>query len=714
MKRFLVLFSSLLLGCIFQVSAREGMWLPPLLSGQAAAMRSAGLQIPVSELYNERGTGLNEAVVRFGGGCTGELISGNGLLLTNHHCGYGTVQGLSSAANDYFARGFWAMKPGEEIPCPGLTVAIVRRMENVTDVILNGLPDALPETTRDSIISQRIRNLEASYRNSNLGLEPSVSAYYNGNQYWVSLMEVFRDIRLVGFPPNGIGQFGGDADNWMWPRHTGDFSMFRVYAGADNKPADYNRSNKPFKPRRFLTLNAKGVKEGDFTMVYGFPGATQEYLAATQIAQIADITDPIRIEARSARLAAWTQHMQANRNVFLQYTSKRAGVANGWKKWQGEVQGLKAANVVAKRRETENRFQYWTQSDTSLPYADDVLSRINANINEANRVLPAEIYFQEAVLGVELIARGAVLDRMATALQTTDPAKELQKAVAGWEGFYKNYDSGTDQAVFDKLMPLFFSRVPEAFIPDVFRSQLARYHGNFREWSAELYSQSIAAGRNRFEAFLKEATPASLSQLQADPALQLYRAAMQTRRTAIAPVLAAAQQRLTTLSRLHRKAQIAADSAAIAYPDANSTLRLAYGQVKGIDPDGPAPYSYQTFLSEAIAKDNPQVAEFQVPQKLKTLYASRDFGRWGNKTNVPVAFIADNHTTGGNSGSPVLNTKGELIGTNFDRIWEGTMSDLYFDPSRSRNISLDIRYTLFVIEKFGGAGWLLNEMKIVR
>ncbi len=710
-RSFFALLALLFAG-ILPLAAREGMWLPPHLGAQAAALRAAGLKLPVSALYNEDGTGLNNAVVLFGRGCTGEMISGEGLVLTNHHCGYGSVQGLSSAAKDYFAAGFWALNRQGEIPAPGLTVTFVRRMEEVTKNILAGLPDTMAESERDTIIARRIRNLEKGYRETDPGLEASIKPFFEGNQYWVTLSETFRDVRLVGFPPNGIGTFGGDTDNWMWPRHTGDFSLFRVYAGTGNKPADYSASNKPYKPKKFFSLNAGGYKEGDFTMVYGFPGSTQEYLSAAQVAQIADVVDPIRIEVRNARLAAWTAEMQANRNVFLKYTSKRAGVANGWKKWQGEVLGLREANVVARRREAENTFQNWAARDTAYPFADDLLAQIQANVAASNKALAAQLYFSEAVFGVELITRGAVLERMVAALRSTDPQAALKSAVAGWEGFYKNYDPATDRAVFDTLMPLFFRKAPE-YVPPYYRSELTQWRGNFSSWSRSVFSNSIAADSASFAKFLSTASPANLNQLQNDPALLLYRAAQEVRREQVLPVLVATTNRLETLNRLYMKAQLAANPTRNFYPDANLTLRLAWGKVRGIDPEGPAPYSFQTNLNEVIAKDNPAVTEFQVPQKLKNLYAGRDFGKWGVKSTVPVAFIADNHTTGGNSGSPVLNARGELIGTNFDRIWEGTMSDLQFDESRSRNISLDIRYTLFVIEKFGGAGWLLKEMKIV-
>jgi hypothetical protein len=713
MHRVFPLASLFLLLSTNNSHAKEGMWLPPTLSSRAADLRNSGLQIPVDALYNNEGTGLNNAVVLFGKGCTGEMISPQGLVLTNHHCGYGTVQGLSTAAKDYFANGFWAMNRSQEIPCPGLTVTFVRKMENVTAKVLVDVADTLGDDARDSIIAVRVRGLEKGYRYAYPGLEASIKPYYNGNQYWVSVTETFRDVRLVGFPPNGIGQFGGDTDNWMWPRHTGDFSMFRVYSGKDNKPADYATGNIPYKPKKYFTINAKGYKEGDFTMVYGFPGTTQEYLAASQIDQVANIVDPVRIEVRTARLAAWTKRMTADRNVFLQYTSKRAGVANGWKKWQGELQGLKEANVVSHRRDRESQYQSWAAADETLPYADAVLSRIQANTAASDSALKAELYFQEAVMGIELLSRGAVLDRIMTALKGSGDAKALATAAGDWEGFYKNYDPETDRQVFDTLMPLFVRRAP-GYVPLVFRQQLIRHDGDYSSWSRYLYANSIAADRERFATFLKSATRADMARLQADPVLQLYRSVQEARRTRIAPVLAQSQDRLETLSRLYMKAQMQADTLRTFYPDANLTLRLAYGQIKGIDPQGPAGYSYQTNLDEAIAKNNPNVAEFAVPEKLKTLYAKKDYGRWKVGNSVPIAFIADNHTTGGNSGSPVLNARGELIGTNFDRIWEGTMSDLQFDPTRSRNISLDVRYTLFIIEKFGGAGWLLNEMNIIR
>ncbi len=697
----------------FSLSAKEGMWLPPLLKAREADMRGMGLEIPVDMLYNNEGTGLNNAVVLFGRGCTGEVISSKGLILTNHHCGYGTVQGLSSKEHDYFAHGFWAQNMEEEIPCPGLTVTFIRRMENVTDKILSGLPDTLNEDSRKLIIPVRIANLEKAYKHVT-GLDATIKPYYNGNQYWITLSETFRDVRLVGFPPNGIGTFGGDTDNWMWPRHTGDFSMFRVYAGKDNKPADYSKENKAYRPVKYFTINAGGYKEGDFTMVYGFPGTTMEYISSYQLNQVYSLIDPIRIETRTRKLNVWNKAMADSRDVFLKYTSKKAHVANGWKKWQGEVRGLRINDVPAKKQAYERKFQGWAAQDETMPYLDDLLAEIAAKAEAANGNIQTDEYIKEAVLGIELIQQAHVLNDMLLACRAGISGQALEdtltKIAAGAKGFYKNYDAATDKKVFTVLMPLFFEKCTTSIPPD-FAQQYAEHGRDFSTWANYVF-RSGAADENKLNALAHTTNPSDSLIIVGDPAWQLYNAITTLRRQKILPGLAKYYEGIGTLNRLYMKGQMELDNTRSFYPDANLTLRLTYGKIDGIDPDGPAGYSYQTNLDGVIAKDNPDVEEFKAPEKLKDLYNAKDYGQWAVNNTVPVAFIASNHTSGGNSGSPVLNAKGELIGTNFDRIWEGTMSDLYFDPNLCRNISLDIRYTLFLIDKFGNAGWLLKEMNI--
>ncbi len=696
--------------------AKEGMWIPATLKDHEKEMKSMGLQIPIDQLYNASGTGLNNAIVLFGRGCTGEIISASGLILTNHHCGYGSAQGLSTAENDYFANGFWAPNMQGELPCKGLTVTFIRRMENVSQQILEGLKDTMRDSFRDTVISLRIAALEKEFR-TKTGMDASIKPYFDGNQYWVAITETYRDIRLVGFPPNGIGAFGGDVENWIWPRHTGDFSIFRVYAGGDNRPADYAGSNKPYKAEEFFKINTSGYKEGDFTMVYGFPGTTREYISSYELSQVYNVTDPISIEARNRRLDIWTKHMGWTRSNFLKYTSKRAGVANGWKKWQGELLGLKANDVVGKKQAYERTFQQWADTCKAVPYAKDILPQMRTAAEIATPILTQEQYIKEGVLGIEIVQQGAAFDNVMACFRlglSQDALRDtLTKLVTGMEGFYKNYDPKTDQDVFISLMVLYFNKCT-SWIPDEFKDQYRAHDQDVNVWAADVFKRSMLTSMAPLKEFATNAKPGDSTKLQADPAWRLYNAIATIRKQKITPVLKDYISRMRYLDRLYTNAQMQEYKNKTFYPDANLTLRLTYGQVKGLDPEGPAPYSFQTNLKEVVALDDTASDIFRVPKKLKELYAAKDYGRWGVNGTMPVAFVASNHTSGGNSGSPVLNAKGELIGTNFDRAYEGTMSDYYFDPTRCRNISVDIRYTLFIIDKFGGAGWLIDEMNIVK
>ncbi len=693
--------------------AKKGMWMPPLLESQEKDMRSRGLEIPIERLYNEDGTSLNNAIVLFGRGCTGEIISSKGLILTNHHCGYGTVQGLSSKEKDYFANGFWAMNHQEELPCLGLTVTFIRKMENVTDRIIVGLADTLNDKYRDSIINIRIKNLVKGYEYTTK-YDAAIKPYFYGNQYWVILSETYRDIRLVGFPPNGIGVFGGDTDNWMWPRHTGDFSMFRIYAGADNKPADYSKDNKPYQTKNFLTINTSGYKEGDFTMVYGFPGYTQEYISSYQLGHIYNIIDPVRIEARTILLDTWAKNMERSRDVYLKYTSKHKRVANGWKKWQGEVRGLRLNNVMESKVNYELKFQGWASSDETMPFADDLLPHIGAISLAADDPIRADQYIREAVLAIEIIRQGRALNSMLNVLNSGLDENQIKdslgKLANRWNGFYKNYDVATDKDVFQALMPLFFEKCNN-YVPELYKDQFNRYGKDYSRWANYVFS-SIITDQSKIKSLGTGSAEEAKKKILTDPAWQLYVAVSNVHKTQVQPTLSNYKDKMSYLNRLYMKAQMNYDKKNTNFPDANLTLRLAYGRVKGIDPDGSAGYSYQTNLDGAVKKHNPSVEEFDMPEKLREIHNNKDYGRWAVDGTVPIAFIATNHTTGGNSGSPVLNNKGQLIGLNFDRIWEGTMSDLYFDPNLCRNISVDIRYPLFIIDKFAGAGWLIDEMEL--
>lgn len=695
------------------LSAKEGIWIPATLKDREQDMKLTGLEIPVDQLYNTNGTGLNNAVVLFGRGCTAEVISDKGLILTNHHCGYGSVQRLSSTANDYFATGFWAPDRKGELPCPGLTVTFFRRMENVSDRILKDMPAGLTDHQHDSVLYVRIRQTEQEFERST-HLDTTIRPMYEGNQYWVFITQTYKDIRLVGFPPNGIGQFGGDDENWMWPRHTGDFSIFRIYAGADNQPADYAATNKPYETSTFFTINTGGYKEGDFTMVYGFPGTTMENISSYELKQIAQIQDPIAVAARTLKLNVWRKHMHRSRGVFLQYTSKYSGVANGWKKWQGEMEGLKATHALDAKRTFETDFQGWAETQDKDPIADDLLPQLETVTRDADSALFVEQTIRETVLGVELIQQAAALEKLFTYLRMGLPDAALHDSIAAvkplFAGYVKNYDAATDKDVFIALMPTFFKNCKHC-LPAYYRTMAAKYHHNYAAWAKAVFERSILADSQKMMAFDPKA--ADSVQLQNDPAWQLYKAINQLRQTYTQPKLNAYYAQKRTLNKQYLNAQMEMKAGQPSYPDANLTLRLAYGKVSGLTNGTPRAYRYQTWLKDVVALHDPKKDIFKVPQKLLDLYKAKDFGRWAVKGDVPVAFIATNHTTGGNSGSPTLNSKGQLIGTNFDRAYEGTMSDYYFSDTRCRNISVDIRYTLFIIEKFGGAGWLLDEMKIV-
>jgi len=690
--------------------------MPPKLRQQEREMKEAGLQIAIDRIYDEKGNGLNNAIVLFGKGCTGEIISPRGLILTNHHCGYGSAQSLSSPEKDYFANGFWAKNMQDELPVKGLTVTFIRKIKNVTSDITNGLADTLNDAVRDSIVDARIKATEKEMAAAT-GLDVNIKAFFKGNEYWAAISETFRDIRFVGFPPNGIGAFGGDVENWAWPRHTGDFSIFRIYAGADNKPADYSESNKPYNADQYLNININGYKEGDFTMVYGFPGTTNEYISSFALKHVYEIADPIAIDARTKKLDVWTKHMTADRDIFLKYTSKRAGVANGWKKWQGEVKGLKINDVTGKKETYEKRFQAWANSDRNFPFADSLLPKMQTAAGNADQLIYQDQYIRETVLAIELIQQASLADKLVKLarldkhhISFTDTVNKVIKAQ---ESFYKNYDAPTDKDVFSSMMKLYFTKCAST-LPAHYEKEYKEHNKKMDKWADDVFSISLFTSQKKLEEWAAKATPADTFALLNDPAFMLYDAVNKERETNLSPALTKYRTNMRYLERLYMKAQMEHQSSRQFYPDANLTLRVTYGKIQGLDPDGPAKYSYQTTLGEAIALDDPNSDIFKVPAKLKELYEKKDYGRWGVNGVMPLAFTASNHTSGGNSGSPVLNGKGELIGTNFDRAYEGTMSDYYFDPNRCRNISVDIRYTLFIIDKFGGAGWLIDEMNIVR
>ena len=698
--------------------ADEGMWFPQLLQQlNAAEMRIKGLQIPVEEIYNVNKNSLKDAVVLFGGICTGELISSQGLLLTNHHCGYSQIQTHSSLEHNYLRDGFWAKTLKDEIPCPGLTATFILRIDDVTSNFTKAL-EGLTEVQRADKIKEIAADLEKKAIEGT-HYEAKVRQFYSGNEFYLIVSETYKDVRMVGAPPSSIGDFGGDTDNWMWPRHTGDFSMFRIYAGKDNKPAAYSSENIPFTPRHFFSITTKGVQQDDFTMVYGFPGRTQEYISSYQLQTIVEVTNPNRIKVRDERLRIMGEAMRSSEAIHIQYAAKQSGVANGWKKWRGEINGLRTSNGLQKKQWYEIDFKAWCDknADAGKKYGE-VLPALEKLYTANLPYLSANDYYAEAALGVEMITYAVGLKvlvdlALAAAPDTAKINKELSQQKAAVEGYFKNYHAATDQRMMASLLKLFDAGVADSLKPVYFTALRERYKMDFAQMSSDIFNRSMLDEKEKVEKLMSKSGKTIAKTLKKDPAYQLANEIIVFFRTRINDKLTPFNAELNRLNRLYMAGQREFQPERKFYPDANSTLRLAYGQVRGYDARDAVYYQYYTTLDGIMEKYIPGDEEFDLPPRLVELYKTKDYGRYAVNGTVPVAFLATNHTTGGNSGSPVLNSMGQLIGTNYDRVWEGTMSDLLFNPEICRNITLDIRYTLFIIDKFAGATRLIEEMDIV-
>ena len=686
MKKIIIFGALALLAAFQPLRADEGMWLPVLISQRIEDMQAHGFRLTAEDVYSVNQASLKDAVVLFGGGCTGEVVSRDGLLFTNHHCGYSQIQQHSSVEHDYLKDGFWAMSREEELPNRGLTVSFLQRMEEVTDQVLKGYDPSMGEAQRDSIVRANSAAITRTIVNPEKGVRASVEALYYANQYFLFVYKVYRDVRLVGAPPSSIGKFGGDTDNWMWPRHTGDFSIFRIYAGKDNEPADYSEDNIPYTPRRYFTISRAGVKEGDFTFVYGCPGSTKEYVTSDEVRYVGEVSDPQKIALRTLRLDIQKKYMSQDQAVRIQYSSKNASVSNAWKKWQGEAKGLARRGTVASKKEFERYFRAWSRTNQY----DGLLDRISALYEKRNPYYRAYEYYTETVRTIELLS---FANNVRTALAAGRPVADVA------ERFFKDYYQPIDEDIFVAVMDAFDKQMDPAFKPLYFKEKLASY-GNMAAWRDDLYGRSLFTDKARVLKLTKD----DLAKVDADPAWEMYDAFNQWYRNDLQAVITETTRAINLAYRDYMKAQMEFQPDKAFYPDANMTLRVAYGKVAGYSPSDAVYYSPVSTLKGIIEKDDPNVFDYDIPQALRDLYAE------GGHDDQPVCFLATNHTSGGNSGSPVINADGNLIGINFDRVWEGTMSDLAFDPDFCRNISLDIRYLLFVVEHIGHANWLFDEM----
>ena len=684
--------------------ADEGMWIPMLLQRNEAAMQKAGMHISAKDIYDINHASLKDAILLFGGGCTGEFVSEEGLVLTNHHCGYSYIVKHSSVEHDYLTNGFWAMSRDQEIPCPGLSVTRLVRMEDVTAQVLEGITEETSEPDREKIVEKNIAAITAKAVEGT-HYKAIIKPFYYGNQYFMYVNEVFTDVRLVGAPPSNIGKFGGNTDNWMWPRHTGDFSMFRVYA-KDGKPADFSSDNTPYRPLKHLEISLKGIDEGDFTFVFGYPGTTRRYVTHDAVDLAANVENPVRIALRDIRLAHYNAAMQQSPAQRLKYASRVASIANGWKKWQGETLGIERLHGVEQKLEQEAAFRKWA---ADKPQYRDVLDQLEDNYARLREIETEWTYFNEALMASDFMNRAYRLFQISRSGDTTLVAKLRTDS----EKYFEDFDqhSPIDEAIFLETFLYMWERGFASFLP----ADRYQTDADVEAMLKKVYQKSILNNPKKLMKLLSKDRNKILDVIRRDPAYDLFSIAYlfcysDTKRKTYNE----ADDNIQRLMRTYIKGMMEQYPDSNFFPDANLTLRVAYGHVEGFKPKDATYYTAYSTIEGIMEKENPHVYDYRVEPRLKELWQKKDYGQYANKKGeLPVAFIATNHTTGGNSGSPVLNADGQLVGINFDRCWEGTMSDLLFDPNYCRNISLDIRYCLFVIDKVAGAPHLVNEMTLV-
>ncbi len=696
----------------------EGMWLPLLVDRyNLEEMQKKGFRLSAEDIYSVNRPSMKDAVVRIGG-CTGVVVSDQGLVLTNHHCAYRSIQSHSSVDNDYLTDGFWAMTTDEELPNPGLTVTFTVRMEDVTDRVLAVIDEGMDENERQAAVDAISRSI-AEEAMEGTRYDADVNAFYFGSEHYLFVYEVFDDVRLVGAPPSSIGKFGGDTDNWMWPRHTGDFAFFRIYADSDNQPAGFSEENVPYSPPVSLPVSAGGVREGDFTMVYGFPGSTRQYLTSQAVEIITGLSNPHNIRLRDERLAIMGREMEKSDTVRIKYASKFAGVSNAWKRWQGENRGLARLDATGRKKALEDKFAAWVEDDAGrrerygnlLPSFDSLYSRLEYY------TLPME-YGREALYAIESVRFVNDFIRLTDAYlmnpEEYDADFLMVLLETATENFFRDYHRPIDRQVFGKMLEMYMDNIDEEFHPSFFEKVIDDFDSDFSLFASHVYNSSFFVSREGVDELLENYAADMAELIEDDILVRIVRDIRSLYIDRVTVAWHEVNDQLVPRYRLFVEGLRMMEPGRAFYPDANRTLRVAYGQVKGYSPRDAVYYEKYTTLSGVIDKNRSGISDYVIPQKLKELYDEGDFGSGSVDGEMRVGFIASNHTTGGNSGSPVINGDGQLIGINFDRVWEGTMSDIMFDPEKCRNISVDINYILFITERFAGAGHLLEEMTILQ
>lgn len=699
---------------VIPAHAAEGMWIPLFLKKlNETEMKSLGMKISAEDIYSANRSGIKDAVVLFGGGCTGEVVSPEGLLLTNHHCGYSVIAEHSTIENNILENGFFARDKSEELVNPSLSVTFIKRIEEVTDEALKGVSGKMTPAERKSKIESNLEKIRKRAR-----IEPwqniEIKPFFKDNRYFMFIRETYTDVRLVGCPPVSVGKFGSETDNWVWPRHTGDFSVFRIYAGKDNHPAAPSPDNVPYRPDHYLPISLSGFDEGDFTLVFGFPGRTDEYLPAIALSQTAEARNPVKIGLRDIALKSWGEEMRANDTVKLAYANRYSSLANAWKKWQGESLGLRRTKAADRKKAYESAFldSLTAHPEKSAAYGsllpglyaayEKLLSYGIAydatnEYTSINDICRLEKILQQYVSGLE---KGTMNNRKADSLK--------KKALE----YVSSRTIAIDRKTFVPLTEFYVANMPDSLLPSPVKELLSSCGGDFSALSDQLYSSPLFTSEGIEAVFSTSDAAAIKSRLDYDPGFVFFQSIADNFRKKIIPAYKQYDDEIAALMKEYMKAQTEIFTNKAFFPDANLTLRASYGQVKGMQARDGLCYLPQTYLDGVIEKYVPGDYEYDLPERLIELYNAKDYGRYGQNGRMPVCFIATNHTSGGNSGSPVINARGELIGLNFDRLWEGTMSDLSYDPSICRNIMVDIRYVLFLIDKLGGAGYLVDEMSI--
>ena len=706
-------FLKLLLLFIFvQASAQQGgMWIPSLLKGMNEdEMKSLGMKITPEQIYSINKSSIKDAVPQFDKKCTAEVISDKGLILTNHHCGFDAIQNHSTVEHDYLTNGFWAYKMEDELLNKGMIVSFVVRIDDVTTKVLEGVAAITSEAEKQKKILENIANLTKTLPKE-AWEENVVKTFYYGNQYLLFVTETFKDIRLVGAPPSSIGRFADVTDNWVWPRHTGDFSLFRIYADKNNHPAEYSADNVPYKPKYFFPISIKGMKENDFTMVIGYPGTTQEYLPSFAVEQIMNASDPAKIEIRDITLKVQDKFMRNDKAIKIQYASKNQSIANSWKKWQGEVKGLKKSNAVGAKQKFEKQFQEKVIEAGKQAEYGNLIPEFEKNYTEIKNYALARDYFSEIVItNAEILSVGYKLYQLEQLYNTKgEQAFNDRKTVLinGWGEFYDEFNPKVNLEVFKQLLDIYSKKYPKQFLPSSLENINAENVAN------EVFTKSQLVSFDKIKELLAGDPKTVFEKLNNDEGYKVAKAIVDTHLKNVMPKYDEINLRNTAAQRTYMKAILELFPKNRNFPDANSTLRVTYGKIKGYKPNDAVFYEPFSYLDGVIEKYIPGDYEFDAPKKLIDLYNAKDYGIYGVKGRMPLDFIATNHTAGGNSGSPALDVKGNLIGLNFDRVWEGTMSDIYYSPEICRNIMVDIRYVLFIIDKFAGADNLIKELKII-